>query len=226
MRFKDVAAFISEYTHNIEKGGIFIRTERPCAVGSHVKIVLVAPEIDIEIELAGEVMSRVEKTEASSGRPAGMAIRLLEIPTEDRELMEGFIARKMHESPEYRGHDRRSDQRYRGKIKVRFGSRQALVEEWTHNISHGGIFIKTSKPRSLGEKLVLILVHPDSGESLSLEGEVVRVVSAENAAATGQSAGIGLKFLYIDRELREKLSDFINSSAVATNKEADITRTG
>jgi len=55
-RFKDASAFIYEYTHNISKGGLFVRTQNPCDMGCMVEVVIIIPETEKEIPALGEVI--------------------------------------------------------------------------------------------------------------------------------------------------------------------------
>ena len=43
VRFKDANSFITEYTHNISKGGLFVRTKKPFKQGTMIEIVLIMP---------------------------------------------------------------------------------------------------------------------------------------------------------------------------------------
>ncbi len=223
VRFKDASAFISEYTHNISKGGIFVRTKKPCERGSAVQVTLVMPETDKEVVATGEVIHVVRPEQATEQQPAGMGVELKELSEEDRKLIEDFIHDKIETGEAKDGLGRRDHERYEAKIRVRFGSLEALKEEYTHNISHGGIFIRTNKPKEMHEKLRVILTHPETGEEMIMEGEVVRVVEAKEAEAANHPAGMGIKFLSMDKHTRAQLSSFINSPHVQSNQDVEIT---
>ena len=55
VRFRDVDAFVAEYTHNISKGGLFVKTVSPCPADSLVEVVLILPENDQEISAVSRV---------------------------------------------------------------------------------------------------------------------------------------------------------------------------
>jgi len=214
VRFKDANAFISEYTHNISKGGIFVRTKKGCPVDSRVEVIIVMPESEREISAFGDVIHVIQEEEATQAQPAGMGIELKEIAEEDRKAIEEFINQRLG-TPEKDKVDRREHERYEARIRVKFGSREAMMEEYSHNISHGGIFIRTEKPKKMGEKLKVILTHPETGEEMILKGEVVRVVKPEKASQTGQPPGMGIKFVDIDKHTRAQLDSFINSDEIS-----------
>jgi type IV pilus assembly protein PilZ len=209
VRFKDAKSFISEYTHNISKGGLFVRTKKPCETGSTVEIVIVMPETGREISSLGEVIHAVTPDRATEARPAGMGIQINEINEEDRKHIEDFIRENLKAD----GLERRKHPRVEARIRVKFGSVDALVEEYTHNISHGGIFIRTKKPRKLNDKVKIILSHPETGEEMMLDGQVVRVVGDEEAKSTGHPTGMGVYFLAMDNYTKDQLEAFIKLSS-------------
>ncbi|MFO8057041.1 MAG: TIGR02266 family protein [bacterium] len=220
VRFQSPSAFISEYNHNISKGGIFIRSKNPFPVGTRVEVVLVVPETEMEVSAPGEVIHMVPPEEATEKRPAGMGVDLKGMDPDERKKIEDYINSKV--GYQTRAMERRKHKRYESRIKVRFGSLDALKEEYMHNISHGGIYIRTERPKPLREQIKIVLVHPQTGKEMELAGEVVRLVDKEEAGKTGQPPGMGIRFTQMDRETMDKLSAFINSSGIAPNKEVQI----
>jgi len=220
VRFRSPSAFISEYNHNISKGGIFIRSKNPFPPGTKVEVVLVVPELDDEISAVGEVIHTVSPEEATDKKPSGMGVDLKGMEDSNKQKIEGYIKSKLGDQA--KSMERRKHKRYESRIKVRFGSLEALKEEYMHNISHGGIFIRTSRPKKLREQIKILLVHPDTGKEMELEGEVVRVVGEEEAGKTGQPPGMGVRFTDLNNETKDALATFINSSGITPNKQVEI----
>jgi uncharacterized protein (TIGR02266 family) len=213
VRFKSVSAFISEYTHNISKGGLFIRTGKPCALRDRVEVVLVLPESEKEVSILGEVMHVVPPEQATDDTPAGMGLQITEIKAEDVNMIESFIQKRLEEEG-VDGLGRREHIRHPSRLRVKFGSKQALVEEYIHNISHGGIFIQTTKPRSIHEQLDIILIHPLTNEEIKLAGEVVRIVTKVEAKKNPRlKSGMGIRFVELDDYLRSEIDRFIGDEA-------------
>ena len=210
VRFKNANAFISEYTQNISKGGLFVRTKKPCASGSMVEVVLVVPDTEQEVTAVGEVCHVVDAEAATEAQPAGMGLELKEISPEAKAMIEAYISDKLKEASPADGLGRREHRRYETRIRVRFGSLEALMEEYSHNLSHGGVFIRTSNPKPLNEKLKIILAHPVTQEEMILDGEVVRIVTVEEAQKTGQPPGMGVRFDNLDKFAIDQLQAFIN----------------
>ncbi len=213
VRFKSVPAFISEYTHNISKGGLFIRTGKPCALRDQVEIVLVLPESAKEVSVLGEVIHVVSAEDATDETPAGMGVQITKIKDEDVNLIESFIKKKIEEE-NVDGLGRREHKRHSSRLRVRFGSKEALIEEYIHNISHGGIFIQTKDPRSIHEQMDVILTHPLTNEEIKLSGEVVRIVTTGDARKNPRlKPGMGIRFLELDDYLRSEIDRFIGDEA-------------
>jgi len=212
VRFKDMDSFINEYTHNISKGGLFIRTNKPCNLRDRVEVMLILPETGEEVSAVGEVIHIITPEQASEQTPAGMGIQILEWASGAQDKIEKFIAEKLKTGNDI--HGRRKHQRVEVKLRVKFESKEALVEEYIHNLSHGGIFIQTSKPRDVGEKFSIILVHPETNQELLLHGEVVRVVTVDEAEKHGLKPGMGIKFLEIDAYTQSEIEKFIKAETI------------
>jgi uncharacterized protein (TIGR02266 family) len=222
VRFKNPRAFISEYTHNISKGGLFIKTPKPCALRDLVEVVLLLPGREEGISCLGEVAHVVSPAEATEDNPSGMGLQLRDLDELTREKIEQFIEAEIKTSGDLGLEGRRRHTRYEARIRVRFGSKEALSEEFAHNISHGGIFIQTERPKLLQDRMLIILTHPDTGEEMILHGEVVRIVGPEEAEATGQKVGMGIRFFEMDSYTRKQLENFINSKHVSLPKGTEL----
>jgi type IV pilus assembly protein PilZ len=202
VRFKNAESFITEYTQNISKGGVFIRTTSPCNPQDRVELALVLPEDDSEIQAAGKVVHVVTADQATEQTPAGMGIQILDLKKEDQEKIVGFINSKLDQGPDTES--RREHVRVETRIRLRFKNKETLLEQYIDNISQGGIFIATSAPKPVGDQIALILIHPETGEELLLHGEVVRVVDGKDRAP-----GMGIQFHSMNGFLRKQLDEFI-----------------
>jgi type IV pilus assembly protein PilZ len=91
-------ALLSDYTHNISRGGTFIRTDRPPELGTVLSFTIRAPRLGEPIRLRGAVRWVVRHDQAGPGRPAGMGIEFVyESPTQ-KETIESRLDRLMIES--------------------------------------------------------------------------------------------------------------------------------
>ena len=101
--YKRLNTFFADYTKNISKGGTFIRTTSPLAIGTEFVFVLTLPEpshdtAPIHLELAGRVKWIVNEADATPDKPAGMGIQFLVRDDGERQRIEKFVADLMRRS--------------------------------------------------------------------------------------------------------------------------------
>ena len=84
-------ALLSDYTHNISRGGTFIRTQRPLGVGTVVHFTIRAPALGEPLLLRGVVRWVVDAQEAGKDRPAGMGIAFVYDSLADKEAIEARL---------------------------------------------------------------------------------------------------------------------------------------
>jgi len=102
----------------------------------------------------------------------------------------------------------RHDKRFEQRLRVSFASSAELLEEYTHNISMGGMFVETGHVLERGALVELSLLVPELMKVLHAEARVVHVVD-EGSAVTGAKKGIGLQFTKFDSEDRKLLENYI-----------------
>jgi type IV pilus assembly protein PilZ len=104
--------------------------------------------------------------------------------------------------------DRRAQDRAAITLKVDYRRLNSFFADYTKNISKGGTFIRTSKPLKVGTEFVFVLSLPTLNEQLQLNGEVMWVVTDEEATEDGPS-GMGIKFRFETEEDRRKVDQFV-----------------
>ncbi len=90
------------------------------------------------------------------------------------------------------GRERRETGRAALEVPIEYDRLNALLSDYTHNISRGGTFIRTYRPLEVGTELSFRIRAPELGE-LWLKGVVRWVVDADDANED-QPAGIGIAF--------------------------------
>ncbi len=113
---------------------------------------------------------------------------------------------------------RRRHSRENVRIKVIYKTIDRFKEEYTENISHGGIFIKSSRPLPLHSRVNVLLTIPQWDEPIAVTSEVVRRVLESDAKESGLTPGFALQFLDFD-EKKKALDEFIKNAA-DTNAES------
>jgi type IV pilus assembly protein PilZ len=81
--------FITEYTKDVSKGGIFINTKRHHEVNEIVDLSLVVPGIDKPLVIKGEVIHI--KIQNVPDEDAGVGIKFIEIDPESRKALIAFM---------------------------------------------------------------------------------------------------------------------------------------
>lgn len=81
--------FITEYTKNVSKGGIFINTKRDHKINEIVDLSLIVPGIDRPFLIKGEVVHI--KIQNVPDEDAGVGVKFLEMDPESRKALIDFI---------------------------------------------------------------------------------------------------------------------------------------
>ncbi len=81
--------FITEYTKNVSKGGIFINTERYHEVNEIVDLSLIVPGIDKPLIIKGEVIHIRIQNEPDDDK--GVGVKFIEIDPESRKALIAFM---------------------------------------------------------------------------------------------------------------------------------------
>ena len=95
IEYERLNALLSDYTHNISRGGTFIRTDRPLGAGTVLSFTIRAPQLGDPIVLRGEVRWVVEPAQARADRPAGMGIQFQFDSPEHQAAVEDRLDRLM-----------------------------------------------------------------------------------------------------------------------------------
>jgi len=86
--FESFDAFIQEYVTNISRTGVFIKSQQPLSIGTHVNLRFTVIMDDIEsIEGVGEVV-RIETD------PPGMGVVFRELSTYSKDLIEKLLVQR------------------------------------------------------------------------------------------------------------------------------------
>jgi type IV pilus assembly protein PilZ len=104
--------------------------------------------------------------------------------------------------------DRRNQDRAAITLKVDYRRVNSFLADYTKNISKGGTFIHTSRPLEIGTGFVFVLSLPSIQEQLQLNGEVMWVVTDEQATEE-QPSGMGIRFRFENDAERDKVHQFV-----------------
>jgi uncharacterized protein (TIGR02266 family) len=112
-----------------------------------------------------------------------------------------------------RGEDRRRDIRVPvvSLAKLRFPDFDTFLDEYSLNISKGGIFIRTTNAKPAGTRIIFSLVLQDYSKLIEGEGKVVRVVKAEAEGGSNQIPGMAIAFTRLDESSEELIENIIKN---------------
>jgi hypothetical protein len=118
------------------------------------------------------------------------------------------------------GH-RRLDTRYSIEFPAQLTYARRAHSLVTHDVSEGGVFLRTESPPPLMQLVQVHLVLPIGGRALSAYGMTVHVVDKDNAH--GRMPGIGVQFYALDKTTRETWEAFTRHVASAYPESHDQT---
>ena len=90
LSYKDQESFISAYTSNISKGGLFIKTNNPLPEGESFILKLKLPGL-VEALKINCVVVWVNKDESRSDMPVGMGLRFVDMDKNERLMLDKYI---------------------------------------------------------------------------------------------------------------------------------------
>jgi len=212
VHFKSFDQFYKEYTRNISKGGIFIKSATPLPPQSVLEIKIFLPGEKNPVDTVGEVVHTIEPEVAKErGWDPGMGVHFVDFPETMQNRLEEYVDSQVKTKPEAKV-DRRKHPRSSIRLKVKFPDLTTLLENYAKDISQGGIFIPTTDPKPVGVIITLTLIHPESHEEVEIQGEVVRVVSEKEAReqkAKKLVPGMGIKFINVEPSVQMALERFL-----------------
>lgn len=97
--YRTVDGFITDWAVNISRGGIFINTRKPLAVGTTVKLIISLPDAAFPFDLTGRV-TRVNEFDNPSNQVPGMGLEFLDVDDDKRHRIERFVDRLRAELPD------------------------------------------------------------------------------------------------------------------------------
>src|SRR6187397_2867945 len=96
VRYKSatVDEFIENHSHDVSKGGLFVKTPTPFPPGTLLKFEIRLAGDKSVISGVGRVVWKREPTQASSDKPAGMGVKFIKIDDASRAVIDKLVAQK------------------------------------------------------------------------------------------------------------------------------------
>jgi uncharacterized protein (TIGR02266 family) len=94
VRYQGFDQFLTEYTEDLSRGGMFLATRNFLPLNSIIRCVLYLPGSEAEVRIIGRVRHVMSDAEAKQcGRNPGMGIEFLDLPRDDADRLLGYLAR-------------------------------------------------------------------------------------------------------------------------------------
>ncbi len=95
--------------------------------------------------------------------------------------------------------EKRKDNRFDYSIRIGVTNADFMMDEFTKNISKGGMFLKAITPYpALNSEVKLTIFFPEGLGEFKTIGRVVYIIEKEEAARRKIDPGIGIQFLVAD----------------------------
>ncbi|KAA0875452.1 PilZ domain-containing protein [Nitrincola tapanii] len=94
-----------------------------------------------------------------------------------------------------------------GILSLAIENKEDLYKSYMPFVSHGGLFIPTTRPYQLGEEVFMLLTVMDEAEKIPVTGKVIWVTP--KAAQGGRVPGIGIQLTSEDAPLVRKIENYL-----------------
>jgi Tfp pilus assembly protein PilZ len=197
-------------TGDVGYRGLFLRTDDPPPLRQLVQVkVKLPPGQD---DLTVHAMAVFVVPAGADGRAPGVGLQLYAVSGEDRQQWERFVrwvAKTHPESleapvkpvPTALDAVNRQFPRLHRALSVRAQSVKELQPLVTEDVSRGGMFLCTALDLPIGSELQLLVTHPLTGQTISVDTVVRRRV-----AHPPERAGVGVELFGLDEQRREEFA--------------------
>ena len=98
VEYKRLNSFFADYTRNISRDGMFIKTDKPLGIGTEFVFKLQVPQLDNPLELHGRVQWTVKPSQASDEQDPGMGIGFIYENEAQRQKVMAIVEKLMVKS--------------------------------------------------------------------------------------------------------------------------------
>jgi uncharacterized protein (TIGR02266 family) len=146
--------------------------------------------------------------------------------TKKKDRREEDRRREDRRKKDRRREDRRREDRRRdirvpvvSLAKLRFPDFATFLDDYSLNISKGGIFIRSTHTKPVGTRIIFSLELEDYSKLIEGEGKVVRVVKADAEGGSDRIPGMAIEFTSLDESSKELIDNIIKNYQTKTPEE-------
>ncbi|MCB9487805.1 MAG: PilZ domain-containing protein [Deltaproteobacteria bacterium] len=187
---------------DVSEGGLRLRARKVYPEGTTIFLHIEVPGVGVVDGAAIVKRTRMLKPALPPHHPAEMGLLLVK----GDESLAGMVSKLLERFDERRDNARRELQ-----IPVNLGDVRRLIQEYTQNIGGNGLYVVTDNPPPVGEELPMHIMLNNGNADIRVIGQVVHVVTADDAISHGALPGAGIRFSQFDGDGRERLLGFLRS---------------
>ncbi|HEY6912964.1 MAG TPA: PilZ domain-containing protein [Myxococcales bacterium] len=211
VRFSGGGLSMQTTSSRIGSEGVFVRCLVSPREGARVMVALTLPGNARPVEAAGTVTERAHGN--APGKESGFWVQFEALSGEAQAALDALLRDRgmgpppaaAKPAPPAPARIERGFPRVQTRLQVGWSSPREFLVAYSENISRGGIFVATQNPPPVREMVELLLELPDGQAPAKTSAEVVQCVTAEQARATGRTAGAGLQFIGGDEDFRRRV---------------------
>ena len=199
------------YTGDISFRGLFICTDSPPVLRQLISIELALPPDDVNFKSHAMSVYVLQPGQEADRMP-GVGVQFYAQSEGQRRQWERFVTYIKQHPPDVPADAIDPVKRAHPRIAARFEVHPKDLSEleiiYTRDVSTGGMFIETDMQLAIGKGLSLTIYHPVSHHGFTMDCTVKR-------HDTGTPKGLGVEFINMDDERREKFHEFVQEGLAA-----------
>jgi len=216
VRFSGGGLSMQTTSSRVGKEGVFVRCLVSPKEGARVTVALTLPGNARPMEASGTVTERAHG--GAPGKESGFWVQFDALSGEAQAALDALLRERglagppaaKAAAPAAPARIERGFPRVQTRLQVGWSSAREFLVAYSENISRGGIFVATQNQPLAREVVELLLELPDGSPPARTHAEVVQCVTAEQAKATGRTAGAGLQFIGGDEDFRRRVDACID----------------
>jgi type IV pilus assembly protein PilZ len=91
LTYRSRQQFLSAYTGNVSKGGLFVQTQKPLAVQEKFLLKLQVPGVEKPLDIKCQVAWTRGQAGEGMSKPAGMGVKFCEMSAKDSRMLEEYL---------------------------------------------------------------------------------------------------------------------------------------
>jgi len=205
----DSARTILGRCQRISSSGLYVYAPDPFPEGHPIRLRFALPGQTDLLDVEGKVL-RSRREDAETGALGGMLVLLARLMPDSEKSIRDFVLTCILREQEYDGRSLPSEgpDGTSDVIPIRFFGTDMHLDEYVVNISEGGAFVRTLRPRAPGTQVLVDLYLPGASRVTRLNARVAW--NRPHDPSSPGLSGMGLEFLGVQPDLADALRTFVD----------------